>query len=118
MLLEGSWMPPIRFRIRTIMIATVIVAVIMAVLIAVMRVFPPWTHPFRDAFSVFYSIVIYMISHPIIAFLLAIVLFGSVVQFVVFWDRFRSLRRRPGHVARKAYGPNARPDPNRSRAPR
>jgi hypothetical protein len=106
-------MPPIRFRIRTIMIAIVVVAVVMAVFTAVMRSLPPWMHPFRNAFSVCYMIFLDMISHPIIAFL-AIVLFVSVVQSAVFWDRFRSLRRKPRRFAIKAGRRIARPGPDRS----
>ena len=109
-------MPPIRFRIRTIMIAIVLVAVVMAVFTAVMRSLPPWMHPFRDAFSLCYMIFLGMISHPIIAFL-AIVLFVSVVQAAVFWDRFRSLRRKPRRFAIKAGPRIARPGPDQSGAP-
>jgi hypothetical protein len=108
-------MPPIRFQIRTIMIAVVVVAVLMAVLMAVTRL-PPWMRPFHDVFSVFYAMFTYMISHPIII-LLATALFLSVVQFVVFWDRFRSLRRRPGQHSTRADAPNPRPDPGRSGEP-
>ena len=106
-------MPPIRFRIRTIMIAIVVVAVVMAVFTAVMRSLPPWRRPFRHALSVCYMIFLYMISHPIIAFL-AIVLFVSVVQSAVFWDRFRSLRRKPRRFAIKAGRRIARPRPDQS----
>ena len=102
-------MPPIRFRIRTIMIAIVVVAVVMAVFTAVMRSIPPWMHPFRDVFSVCYMIFPYLIFHPIIAFL-AVLLFVSVVQSAVFRDRFRSLRRKPRRFAIKAGQPN-RPAP-------
>jgi hypothetical protein len=94
------------------MIAIVVVAVVMAVVTAVMRS-PPWMRPFRDVFSVFFLIFLYMISTPIIAFL-AIVLFVSVVQSAVFWDRFRSLRRKPRRFAIKSGRPIARPGPDRS----
>jgi hypothetical protein len=106
-------MPPIRFRIRTIMIAIVVVAVVMAVFTAVMRSIPPWKHPFRDGFAVCNMIFLGMISHPIIAFL-AIVLFVSLVEFAVFWDRFRSLRRKPGRFSIKNDRQIARPEFARS----
>jgi hypothetical protein len=107
-------MPPIRFRIRTIMFAAVMVAVIMAVFMAVMRL-PPWIHPLRDAYSVSCVMYTYMISHPIMI-LLATALFFSVVQFVVFLDRFRSLRRRPAQHSKRAHGPIPRPDPDEARS--
>ena len=109
-------MPSFRFRIRTIMIAIVVVAVVMAGFTAVMHSIPPWKHPFRDAFSVCYMIFLYMISHPIIAFL-AVVLFVSVVQSAVFWDRFRSLRRKPRRFAIKAGREIDRPGPAQSKEP-
>jgi hypothetical protein len=93
------------------MIAAVMVAVFMAVYVAVMRL-PHWMPRLRTIRSVSYAIFIYMISHPIVAFL-AVALFVSVVQFVAFWNRFRSLRRRPGQRARRADGPNPHTEADR-----
>jgi hypothetical protein len=92
-------MPRVRFRIRTIMLAVLVVAVFMAISTALMRL-PPWMRLIRLVLSGFYALFVYMLAHPIMAFL-AIALFVSVVQFVVFWDRFRSLRRQPRPHSRK-----------------
>jgi pilus assembly protein TadC len=93
-------MPPIRFRIRTIMITIAAVAVMMGVL----RFATPWINGFLDIV-------------PLSRIVPVAVLFGAVVEFLVFWLYFSSHRRRARRIPRKADHPSRRPEPERSEEP-
>jgi hypothetical protein len=94
-------MPPIRFRIRTIMIVIATVAVLMAVAVEFRII--PLMHAFLE---------IVPLSQLIPVAVFAAVLFASVVEFLVFWDRYWSHRRRAGRFSRKGIRPIGRPLPD------
>jgi hypothetical protein len=80
-------MPPIRFRIRTIMIVIAVAAAILCVV----RL-RPWMHP------PFIVITIFVVP----------VLYGALVGSVPLWTYFLSRRRRADWVSGSAYGEETR----------
>ena len=106
-------MPPIRFRIRTIMIVIAAVAVVMA-----SAVLTSDLHIIRRAHA-FLEILfeVFSLSQIIAVIVFAAVFFVSAVEFLVFWDRYCHQRRRAGQISRKAKRPIRRPEPHRSGEP-
>ena len=94
-------MSRVRSRIRTIMIVIAAAAVLMAVAVEFRII--PLMHAFLE---------IVPLSSIIPVAVFAAVLFASIVEFLVFWDRYRSHRRRAGQISRKANRPIGRPVPD------
>jgi hypothetical protein len=79
---EGKTTPRVRFRIRTIMLTIAAVAVILGVL----RLMKPSIRLFLQMMPR---------SHALPLAVFAVVLFGSVVEFLVFWVYFHRRRKQP-----------------------